>query len=498
VETDATSRRPGGRPLPFRSLFVEPRRLRSIRERPSAHWYAVGAVCIGAFMGQLDASIVTLAFPSLEHAFHAAIGVVTWVGLSYLVTLVALVTVVGRFADMAGRKLLYIYGFVVFAVGSAACGLAPNLTALDCFRVIQGAGAAMLQANSLAIINLAVPRGAFARAFGVQGAAQALGLALGPSVGGALIVAGGWRLIFLVNVPVGLIGVVAGWLFIPRSARLRTRVGLDWAGLGFFVPAVATLLVAVSVGKRWGWGSTGVLALFAVAVAAGLGFVARESRARHPMLDLGLFGRRTFGFGVASALLAYLVTFGVLLVAPYLFERALAVGPGGAGLDLMVMPLALGAVALVAGHFAERLGLRVMTTFGLVLVAATLGALTFSTPNTARLVAALAVIGVGFGLFTPANSAAIMSAVPREQSGEASGVVNVTRGVGTALGLALTGLVFSLGGGDGARVPDVVAGYHDAAAFLAVVALVAAAIAGSRSRQTGPARVGEEVGTQSG
>ncbi len=498
VETDATPRGPGGRPRPLRSLLVEPRRLGSIRERPSAHWYAVGAVCIGAFMGQLDASIVTLAFPSLEHAFHAAIGVVTWVGLSYLVTLVALVTVVGRFADMAGRKLLYLYGFVVFAAGSAACGLAPSLTALDCFRVVQGAGAAMLQANSLAIINLAAPRGGLARAVGVQGAAQALGLALGPSVGGALIAAGGWRWIFLVNVPVGLIGVVAGWLFIPRSAHLRARVPLDWSGLGLFVPAVATLLVAVSVGERWGWGSTGVVALFAVAAAAGLGFVAREGRARHPMLDLDLFRRRTFGFGVGSALLAYLVTFGALLVAPYLLERGLGVGPGGAGLDLMVMPLALGVVALVVGHFAERLGLRVMTTSGLLLVAAALGVLTFSAPSTGRLVAGLAVIGAGFGLFTPANNAAIMSAVPRNQSGEASGVVNVTRGIGTALGLAITGLVFSLGGGDGVRFPGIVAGYHDAAAFLAVTALVAAAIAGSRSRRTGPAGAGKEVGAPPG
>ena len=140
-------------------MLVEPRRLAAIRERPRGYWYAVGAVCVGVFMGQLDASIVTLAFPSFEHAFHAGIGAVTWVGLSYLVTLVALVTLVGRFADMAGRKLLYVYGFVVFAAGSAACGLAPDLAALDGFRVLQGVGAAMLQANSLAIINLATPRG---------------------------------------------------------------------------------------------------------------------------------------------------------------------------------------------------------------------------------------------------------------------------------------------------------------------------------------------------
>ena len=386
VDIEATSRHSARRGRVVRLLSIEPRRLRSIRERPKAYRFAVGAVCIGAFMGQLDASIVTLAFPSLEHAFHAGIGAVTWVGLSYLVTLVALVTVVGRFADMAGRKLLYVYGFGVFVLGSAACGLAPDLAALDGFRVAQGVGAAMLQANSLAIINLAVPRAALPRAIGVQGAAQALGLALGPSVGGALIAAGGWRLIFLVNVPVGVVGVATGLAFIPRSRHLRERVPLDWTGLALFVPAVAALLVAISVGERWGWGSGGVVALLCAGAAASVGFLARERRARHPMLDLGLFRRRAFSCGVASALLAYLVTFGVLLVAPYLFERALALGPGAAGLDVMAMPLALGVVALVAGHLAGRVGLRALTTLGLVLVAAALGVLAIATPTVGRLV----------------------------------------------------------------------------------------------------------------
>jgi MFS family permease len=217
-----------------------------------------------------------------------------------------------------------------------------------------------------------------------------------------------------------------------------------------------------------------------VAVAAGAGFVARERACGHPMLDLGLFRRASFSLGVASALAAYLVTFGVLLVAPYLLERALAFGPGRAGTELMVMPLALGAVALAVGHRARRVGLRARATIGLLLVAATLGTLAFTAPSAGRLLVALAVVGLGLGLFTPANNAAILAAVPRDQSGEVSGVVNVARGMGTALGLALTGLVFALGGGDRGSPPQVVAGYHDASAFLALVALVAACLAWAR------------------
>ena len=187
--------------------------------------------------------------------------------------------------------------------------------------------------------------------------------------------------------PVGVLGVVAGLLFIPRSRELRARTPLDWSGLALFVPAVAAFLVAISVGERWRWGSPGVVALLALGVAAGLGFLARERTARHPMLDLDLFRSRAFSLGIASALLAYLVTFGVLLVAPFCLERALALGPGRAGLDLMVMPLALGVVAVLAGHLAGRAGLPALTTIGLLLVAAALGVLVFSTPTSVRLVA---------------------------------------------------------------------------------------------------------------
>jgi MFS family permease len=201
-------------------LLNEPKRPGSIREWPGAPWLAVGAVCVGAFMGQLDASIVTLALPSLQRSFDASLGAVTWVALSYLLVLVALVTAFGRVSDMAGRKLIYLYGFVVFTIGSALCGLAPTLLALDGARVIQAVGAAMLQANSVAIIVLAVPPRSIGKAVGFQGAAQAIGIAMGPTVGGLLVAAGGWRLIFFVNVPFGVIGLIAGWLFIPRSRNL--------------------------------------------------------------------------------------------------------------------------------------------------------------------------------------------------------------------------------------------------------------------------------------
>ncbi len=469
--------------LGWRRLLVEHRRPPSIAARPNAYWLVLITVCIGAFMNQLDASIVTVAFPTLQRSFHASLGSVTWVGLSYLLVLVCLVTGVGRMADMVGRKLLYLYGFIVFIVGSALCGLAPDLLALDGFRILQGVGAAMIQANSVAILVLALPREKLGRGIGIQGAAQALGLALGPTIGGLLIALGGWRLIFFINVPVGMAGTIMAWFLIPRSRHLQDRVPFDWPGLGLFVPAVAALLSAVSFANSAGWTSPPIIGLFLLAVALGAAFIRRERHIPDPMLDLTLFKRVPFAAGISSGLLSYLVLFGTLFVVPFYLERALHLSPGRSGLMLGVMPIALGITAPIAGRLAEKLGSRPLTVSGMAITATMMGALTVAHGTLLFVVAELAGLGVGLGLFTPPNNAAIMGAVPREQSGLASGVLNMTRGVGTAMGLAVTSLVFGLvAGSEHASVAVVARGFEASVAVLGLIALMAMVLAGMRGR----------------
>jgi EmrB/QacA subfamily drug resistance transporter len=448
VVGDGSSEVVGRKVWSWGRLLVEPRRPAAIREDPNAHWFAVAAVCVGALMGQLDASIVTVALPSLQRSFHTSVGSVTWVGLSYLLVLVATVTAVGRFADMWGRKLLYVYGFVIFIVASAACGLAPDLAALCGFRAVQAIGAAMLQANSLAIIVLVVPARALGRAIGLQGAAQAIGLALGPTVGGLLLAAGGWRLIFFVNVPFGIFGAVAAVMLVPRSRDLSSRVAFDWLGLGLFFPTVVALLSALSFGATLGWTSPLIVALFAAAFVLGVCFIRREGRTGKgtgaPMISLPLFAHARFALGILSALASYLVMFGVLLLIPFYLERGLGFGTARAGLELMALPLAFGLVAPFAGRLADRLGARPLTVSGMALVAASVAIAGLARPGTPGLLVLLALTGVGLGLFTSPNNAAIMGSVPTGQAGMGSGLLNMTRGLGTALGLALTGLVFML------------------------------------------------------
>jgi len=467
----------------WRRLLVEPSRPSRIRDRPNAYWFAVATVCIGAFMNQLDASIVTVAFPTLQHQFHASVGAVTWVGLSYLLVLIGLIAAVGRFADMFGRKLLYIYGFLVFIVGSALCGTASSLGALDGFRVFQGVGAAMIQANSVAIIVLAVPKARLGRAIGVQGAAQALGLALGPTLGGLLIALGGWRLIFYVNVPVGLVGTALGWYLIPRSRHLRPKTSFDWGGLALFFPAIAALLLAVSFGDRAGWTSPLIVGLFTACIVLGTVFIWRERNIPSPMIDLSLFKRVPFSAGIASGLLSYLLLFGVLFVVPFYLERGLGQSAGRAGLELAAAPVALGLTAPFAGRIAERLGARPLTVSGMALAATSMGLLAILHASVSQIVVELALLGVALGLFTPPNNASIMGSVPREQSGVASGVLNMTRGLGTAMGLAFAGLIFGVvAGSENASAGLVTHGFVTCALFLGAVALVAMVFSNLRGR----------------
>lgn len=458
-----------------------------IRNRPNAHWLAVASVCVGAFMGQLDASIVTVAFPALQRSFHAGLASVTWVGLSYMLVLVAGVTVVGRLADMVGRKLLYTYGFIVFIIGSALCATAPNLLVLDAFRVVQAFGAAMLQANSVAIIALAAPSRDLGRAIGYQGAAQALGLALGPTVGGLLLAFGGWQLIFLVNVPFGILGVIAGLVFIPRSRHLAPWKGwsrFDWPGVFFLFAATVCLLYGVSFGDTAGWGAPQILVTLVVGALLVAAFIVHELRCSDALFDVRLFSRWAFSAGIVRGMLCFLVLFGVLLIVPFYLEHGHGLGSGLAGATLMAMPLALGIVAPLAGRLADKRGARLPTTVGMLLMASSLVVMGMTRPAPGVLALDLFVLGAGLGLCISPNNAAIMGSAPVQRSGAVSGVINMTRGLGTALGLALTGLVFTRAGGESFVAAKVIQAFGHSGVFLGVVAGLGIALAafGGRSR----------------
>jgi EmrB/QacA subfamily drug resistance transporter len=432
----------------FRESVHEPPPLASLTRLPSYPWLIVGTVCVGAFLGQLDASIAGLVLPTLEQTFSAPVAAVEWVAIAYLVTLAALVVPFGRLADLAGRKLLYVGGFLVFIVGSALCGFAPSLGWLIAFRVVQAVGAAMLQANSVAIITAAVARRRLGRAIGIQGAAQAIGLSVGPSVGGFLIDSLGWRWVFFIAVPFGLIGTVLGWLVLPTTPTVKDhahRERFDWIGALLLGPSVALFLLALTFGNDWGWTSPALIGVTLLSVLCLSLFVVTELRAESPLVDLGMFGSRMFTIGIVAGLLSYSVLFGALFLVPFYLERILGRTPAEAGLLLSPVPLALGVVAPLAGALTDRYGSRLPTVTGMFLSALALLMLAVvpdrGLPSTLLL---LGVLGIGLGLFTPPNNSAIMGSAPERQLGVAGGILNMTRSLGTSLGVALTGALLAL------------------------------------------------------
>ncbi|OOP64402.1 hypothetical protein BMF89_03870 [Arthrobacter sp. SRS-W-1-2016] len=468
-------------------MWREPARPDWIRRRPGAPWLVVATVCIGAFMGQLDASIVTLAVPAIRTDMNATLAQVEWVALIYLLVLVGSISAVGRLADMVGRKLLYTYGFALFTLASLGCALAPDITWLLVARAVQAVGAAMLQANSVALIRTSMPAGKLGKAIGLQGAAQAIGLAMGPSVGGLLIGLGGWRWVFFVNIPAGIIGLLLGWFLLPRTHVKAPRARLDWLGLVALMPAVGALLLALSEAARLGFGNSVVLGLLGASLVLFVLFALRERRARHPLVDLSLFRSGTFSRGVATGLLGYLVLFGVLFVTPLHLESEYFLPPAQAGLLLTVLPVTLGLVAPVAGLLADRFGARLPASAGMGLAAAALAALVFSSHDLWVTAAALAAMGMGLGLFTPANNASVAAAGHDHQAGMVSGVLNMTRGVGTSLGVALGAVAYSLANalGNSAGAPAVPGlGFRIAVALFAVLGAAAAILSflGRRAR----------------
>ncbi|OZB82572.1 DHA2 family efflux MFS transporter permease subunit [Microbacterium sp. 13-71-7] len=439
-----------------------------------APWLIVATVCVGAFMGQLDASIVTVAIPAMRSDLHASIDEVEWVALVYLLVLVGTIAAVGRVSDMFGRKLLYIYGFVLFTAASLACAVASNIEWLLLARVFQAIGAAMLQANSVALIRTNVPNTSLGRAIGLQGAAQAIGLALGPSVGGLLVGLGGWRWVFFVNIPAGILGVGLAWFLLPRTKVKARRTRLDWWGLITLLPGIGLLLWTLSAASR-GQAlnpSTGIALVAGVLLLAA--FVWIEHHVANPLVDLDLFRSPAFSRGILTGLLCYLVLFGVLFVFPLYLVEGLALTAAAAGLVLTVLPAALGAIAPLAGRVTDRVGPALPTTVGMALTAAALAIAAFAPLPLWALGVVLLIIGIGLGLFTPANNATVAAAGPAHHAGMVSAVLNMTRGFGTSLGVAVAAAAYTLG--STASHSDSQSGFHIAVTVLAIIAAVAALV----------------------
>jgi EmrB/QacA subfamily drug resistance transporter len=471
--------------------------------RGRARALALAVLCAATLMIILDGTIVTVALPAIQRALGFSATGLTWVLNGYLIAFGGLLLLAGRIGDLAGRKRVFITGVAVFATASLACGLAPDAGVLIGARLLQGAGGALVTAVSLGMIVAMYdePRQR-ARAIAAYSFVGAAGASVGLAAGGVLTEAAGWRWIFFVNLPVAAAAIgLAG----PRLARDATatrparRRDADIMG-ALLATAGLTLGVYALVGTaQYGWlsGRTAVLGAAAAALLAG--FIAREARAKAPLLPLRILRSRAVAGANVAQLLLIASAFGFQVLITLYQQRVLGYGPAGSGAGLLPTAVVIGAVSLgLSARLTARFGARPVLLAGLVLIAAALTLLTWLPVHgsyVAHLLPALLLFGAGGGLTLPALATLGMSAATPADAGLVSGLFNTTQQVGAAAGVALLSAIAAARTGQlraAGQLPAaaLTGGYHVAfgtGAALAALALIIAAIAVPGSRGSGPA-----------
>lgn len=404
-------------------------------------WKALSVTSVGAMMAAVDSTVVLLALLPIAEDLGSDFVSMVWVVIAYILVNTSFVLSLGRMGDMFGRKKMYNLGFAVFTVGSVLCGVSPNALMLIGFRAVQGFGAALLTANSFAILSEAFPANERGRAFGVNAIVWGVGSIAGIVLGGFVITFTTWRLIFWINLPVGVFGTYWAYRTLRPSARAGENETFDLPAAVLFTLGLLFLLLAVTWGLLYSWTDPLVVAFFIAAPLTLAVFVAWEARvSKDPIVDFSMFRNRVFSLSIVTAAMQSLALFSVDFLLVFYLE-------GIAGLDILtasylIVPMA--AMVAITGPFggilSDRIGARIVATLGLAVQAAVLIFLSQLTTQTPLLDIGIAeaIYGVGGGLFWPANTSTIMSSAPPRQYGVASGVMNTFRNTGMVMSFALS------------------------------------------------------------
>ncbi len=335
-------------------------------------WIALSVTTIGALMAAIDSTIVILALPDMMVKLHADLIEMVWVIMGYILISTVFLLTFGRVADMLGRVRMYNLGFVVFTVGSALCALSQSATQLILFRLLQGAGAALMMVNSPAIITEVFPPNERGRALGINGITWALGGIAGPLLGGFILGAADWRWIFYINVPIGIIGTVWGYRALHEMSRPEKGERFDPIGAAAFSLGLVSLLLALTLGIQYSWTSLPILSLFALFVVMVVVFFAWERRAPFAVLDLSLFKNCVYNFSVLAAMLQSLAMFAVDFLIVFYLQGVRGYDPLTAALLLIPLPIVSAIVGPLSGLLADHIGARIPATAGVLVDAAAL------------------------------------------------------------------------------------------------------------------------------
>ena len=406
-------------------------------------WWTLIAVCFGTFMLLLDITVVNVALPDIQVALHSSFADLQWVVDAYALTLAAFLLTAGVLGDMYGRRGMFAIGLVLFSVASLTCGLATTPLMLNLSRAAQGIGGAIMFATSLALIAQAFSGRERGTAIGVYGAVVGGAVAIGPLVGGAITSGIGWRWIFFINIPIGVVAVIIT-LSKVENAKVATGRRIDWLGFVTFTASLFLLVYGLVQGNAKGWGSTYIVSMFVGSAVLMAVFLIGEWRQADPMLDLGLFRRPAMvGVSLGSFALSASI-FAMFLYLTLYMQTVLDYSPFQAGLRFLPLTMLAFFVAPVAGKLTVRIQSRFMMSLGLALVALACELMSHVQADSSWLVLlpGFLVGGVGIGITNPVLAAASVSVVPPERSGMSTGAASTFRQVGIATGIAGLGAVF--------------------------------------------------------
>ena len=462
------------------------------RERTSSAGWALAALSLSMLLASLGTSIANVALPTLAQAFAAPFQAVQWIVLAYLLAITTLIVGAGRLGDVVGRRRLLVAGLILFTAASVACGVAPTLWLVVAARTAQGLGAAVMMSLTLAFVGDTVAKDRIGSAMGLLGTMSAIGTALGPSLGGVLIAGLGWRAIFFVNLPLGLVALLLARRHLPADRQSRIeKTGFDATGTLLLALSLAAYALAMTIG-RGRFGAINVALLSAAVVGAGL-FVRAETRAASPLVRPAMVRDPVLGAGLAASALVSTVMMATLVVGPFHLALALSLDAAATGLVMSAGPVVAALAGVPSGRLVDRFGAPRMAIAGLAGMAAG-AAILAAMPVTLGVfgyVAPLVVLTAGYALFQAANNTGVMADIGRAERGVVSGMLNLARNLGLVTGASVMGAVFALASATAditaARPAAVATGTRVTFAVAAVLVVGALAVAaGGRARARQP------------
>ena len=457
----------------------------------AAIWVLV-SLSLAALLSSLGTSIANVGLPTLAQTFGASFSQVQWVVLAYLLAITTLIVSAGRLGDLFGRRRMLLTGIALFSAASVLCALAPSLGLLIAARVIQGLGAALMMSLAMALVGESIPQEKTGSAMGIIGTVSAIGTALGPSLGGALIELGGWPLIFLVNAPVGILAWLLAFRFLPVDRQSTTGIKPRFDIRGTLLLTLTLTAYALAMTLRPGQFAALHVVLLLVAGLGLLFFIRSQAHAAAPLMRLSMFRNPVLTTGFAMSTLVSSVVMATLVVGPFYLTGALALDVAQIGLTMASGPIVAALIGAPAGYLVDRLGAYRMTWVGLSAMAAGSGLLSLlpSALGVAGYILPLMILTAGYALFQAANNTTVITQLSSQQRGVGSGLLGLSRNLGLITGASVMGMVFALGTGvsdiSSAQPEDVETGMR--ITFGVATGLILCALSLAAVRRVGPQR----------